>query len=206
MTVLTGFSLLYWLFSMFVGDGFDFLDADVEVSADIPDVDAPDGGEVSVEPSLFSKAMEFINVGKVPIMVVLTLFKFIGWIITICSSLVFDLGKWGMKSVFILIPIFILTYFILHWVTKPLAQFYHKVGYNGEEAIDFLGRKGKMKSSIEGTTIGSAEFTINNDVIRLHVVSKDGLPIHYNDQVTVVDESPDRRFYYIQKELSLDTI
>src|SRR5690606_11250880 len=114
MTLLTGLSLVYWLFTMLLGDGFDFGDADVDVDfegADIQDVESETdlNAEAEAEPSFLSKAMDFINVGKAPFMVIVTLFKFIGWMITITSSLLFQLGNYGWKSVFILIPIFVLT-------------------------------------------------------------------------------------------------
>lgn len=200
MTVLTGFSLLYWLFMMFSGDGLD-LDFDGEIDANLGDVNDVD---VDItEPSFLDKALEFINVGKVPIMVIVTLFKFIGWIITITSSVAFGLAKFGAWSALILIPVFIVTYFVVHWASKPLVKFFHNIGYKGEEAIDFIGRKGKMKSNIQGEKIGSAEFFINQDVIRLNVVSSDGQPIQYNDDVIVIDESTDKKIYYIQKEINL---
>ena len=59
MTVLTGMSLLYWVFVLFSGNGIDFgLDADVDSEiGDVNDVDSPETGDVS----FMSKAMDFIN-------------------------------------------------------------------------------------------------------------------------------------------------
>lgn len=210
MTALTGISLIYWLFTMLMGDGFDFGDTHVnmDVAADVPDTDTADDGNVDTdaEPSFFTKMMDYINIGKVPVMVIVTLFKFIGWIITLVSSLVFHLAEYGTKSVLILIPVFVLTYFILHWVSKPLVRVYANVGYNGEEALDLMGRVGKMKSSIEGEHIGSAEFVIQQDVIRLNVRSNDRQKISYGDQVIIVDESADKKYYYVTKDINLDNI
>jgi hypothetical protein len=96
MTVLTGLSLLYWLFTMLMGDGFDFgPDADIQIEgADIQDVelnvDQELDSEITHEPSFISKAMDFIYVGKAPLMVIVTMFKFISWILTIVSSIIFN--------------------------------------------------------------------------------------------------------------------
>lgn len=209
MTLFTGLSLVYWLFTMLLGDGFDFGDADVDVDfegADIQDVESETdlNAEGEAEPSFLSKAMNFINVGKAPFMVIVTLFKFIGWMITIASSILFQLGNYGWKSVFILIPIFILTYFLMHYVTIPVTKLYQKVGYTGEEAHEFLGRIGTMRSTIKGENLGSAEIIIQNDVIRLNVKSVDGKEIQYGDEVLIVNETQDKKYYYVQKNINLN--
>ncbi|WP_437919139.1 hypothetical protein [Sphingobacterium sp. LRF_L2] len=212
MTVLTGISLLYWLFTMLIGEGFDFGDADVDLDfdgADVHEVDGPDDADLQAEggeASLLTKAMNFINIGKAPFMVIVTLFKFIGWLVTIATSLALNLAQYGWKSVLILIPVFLLTFFFMHYVTIPLAKLYKKVGYSGEESLDFLGRTGKMRSSIEHDRLGSVELIIDSDVIRLNVKSLNGEKIAYDDQVTIVDEAADRKFYYVKKEITLNNI
>lgn len=209
MTLLTGLSLVYWLFTMLLGDGFDFGDSDVDVDfegADVQDIEGENSIDTDgdAEPSFISKAMDFINVGKAPFMVIVTLFKFISWMITIASSLLFKLGDFGWKSVLILIPIFILTYFLMHYVTIPVVKLYKQVGYTGEEALEFLGRIGKMKSSIQGENLGSAEIIIQNDVVRLNVKSIDGEEIKYGDEVIIVDETTDKKYYYVKKNITLN--
>lgn len=211
MTALTGLSLLYWLLTMFLGDGFDFGDANIDIDfegADIQDIDAPDDldAEGDVQPSFLSKAMDFINIGKAPLMVIVTLFKFIGWMITIASSFVFNLSSYGWKSVFVLLPIFLLTYFLMHYVTIPVVKLYKNVGYLGEEVLDFLGRTGKMRSTIQGENVGSAEFIIDKDVIRLNVKSRNGEKINYGDDIIVIDETQDKKYYYVTKEINLNNI
>lgn len=207
MTVLTGFSLLYWLFVMISGDGFDFsVDGDLGLEGEIGDVTEMDSPETGAELGFLDKVWNFINVGKVPVMVIVTMFKFVSWILTITSSVVLGIGKLGFWSVLILIPIFILTYFLMHFLTKPMVKLYKNLGYKGDDPIDFLGRTGKMKSTIENQKNGSAEFFINGDVIRLNVISKDGSKIEYNDTVLIVNESSDRKIFYVKKEINLENI
>lgn len=214
MTTLTGVSLLYWLFTMLMGDGLDLggdVDVDVDFEGvDIQDVDAQSDMDASVdegvEPSFLQKAMDYINIGKAPLMVIVTLFKFIGWVITVLSSMVFGLSQYGWKSVLILIPVFVLTYLLMHYVTIPVVKLYKNVGYEGEEAHDFLGRQGKMRSSIQGGSVGAAEFKMDKDIIRLNVKSRDGQRINYGDDVVVVDETKDKRYYYVEKDVNLNNI
>lgn len=214
MTFLTGISLVYWLFTMLMGDGINFgTDASIEFhGADIQDIDTDldlegdTDAELSTEPSFFAKAIEFINIGKAPMMVIITLFQFIGWVLTIISSMVFKLGEYGMQSVLILIPIIILTFLIMHYVTIPVVKLYKNIGYLGEEAYDYLGRSAKMKSTIQGDSLGLAEVIINKDIIRLHVKSADGSKINYGEEIIITNEGPSKKYYLAQKDVNLNTL
>ena len=212
MTILMGFSLVYWLFQLLAGDGID-LGSDSEIHfGDINDIDANSDTDfdknidTSVEPSFFSKVLDFINVGKVPLMVIVTMFKFISWVITIVSTTVFGLAKFGLWSILILVPIFIVVYFLLHWLTKPLVKMFSELGYHGEDETDFIGRIGKMKSTIEGDKIGSAEFLINRDIITLNIKSHSGEKLTFGDSIIITDETPSKHYYYATKQLTLNSI
>ena len=207
MTVLTGITALYWVFTLIAGDFLGDLDFAPEVDTGIdvsPDTDVD--GDVSAEQGWFSKAMDYVNVGKVPFMVVYSTFKFIAWIVTLLSSVFLGLASWGWKSALILIPVFAFSFFLTRFVTKPLVKVYKAMGYNGDESPDLLGRIAKMRSSVSGDKIGAAELVINNDVIRLNVKSKSGETINYNADVMIADESKDGRFYYVVPEITLNNI
>ncbi len=204
MTVLAGLSALYWVFTFLAGDILGSFDVGADFDADVG-IDV-DGGEVIAEPSAFDKIMQYINVGKVPFMVVLSVFKFIAWIGTLLSSIAFNTSTWGWKSALLLIPIFIITFFITRWATKPLVKIYRQMGYNGEEAHDLLGRIALMRSDISGTKIGNAELKINSDLIRINVRSKDGTAINYNQDVMIIDELKEQNIYIVQAEINLNNI
>ncbi len=201
MTVLTGMSLLYWVFTFFAGDGFD-TDTDFHLG-DVTDVDA--ATETNGEPSFGSKILEFINIGKAQLMVIVTLFKFIGWILTLLSSIFLGLANWGIKSVLILLPVFAITFVIMHYVTKPLVKMYKNLGYNGEESIDFLGRTGTLKSTIENNKIGILEVTIQKDVFRLNVKSQSGNRMEYGAEVMII-KAVENNIYEVQPNITLHNI
>ncbi|RAW02144.1 OB-fold-containig protein [Pseudochryseolinea flava] len=207
MTVLTGVTAIYWLTTFFVGDLFGDADVDADVRVHGADVDTDiDTDDVTSDKSFFQKALEFVNVGKVPFMVVYSVFKFVAWIFTLTSSVVFGLAAWGWKSVAILIPIFFLAYIITRYATKPLIKVYDAMGYNGEEPQELLGRIAKMKSTISGDTIGAAELKIQSDIIRINVRSKTGEAIAYDADVMIADESADKKFYLVVPEVTLSNI
>jgi len=209
MTVLAGITAIYWIFTFIAGDLFGDTDVDAGVEVDGADVDTDtetDLGDSVGDKSAFQKALEFVNIGKVPFMVVYSTFKFIAWIVTLVSSVAFGLASWGWKSILILIPVFLVTFFITRYATKPLIKVYHAMGYNGEEAQELLGRIARMKSTISGSTIGAAEVKIQSDIIRINVQSKTGDTIPYNAEVMIADESADKKYYLVVPEINLTNV
>lgn len=200
MTVLVSLSAIYWILTFISGDFLGDLDVDLDAGVDV------DGhGEVN-DPSFFSKALAFINVGKVPVMVVLSTFKFIAWIFTLASSMIWNISNWGWKSGLILIPVFLLAYFLTRLATKPLIKVYRSMGYNGEEQHELIGRNGKMKSAIYGDKLGYAEVVILNDVIRVLVKSKTGDPIPYGAEVLLVGDADKGRYYLVVPEVNIHNV
>ena len=209
MTVLTGITAIYWLFTFIAGDFFGDGAPETELDVQGADVDTDtetDLGDATGDKSFVDKALDYINIGKVPFMVVYSTFKFIAWIITLVSSVTLGLAAWGWKSVFILIPVLILAYFITRYATKPLVKIYAAMGYNGEEAVDLIGRNAIMRSSISGETIGAAELKIQSDILRINVKSKSGEPLAYDAQVMIADESADKKYYLVIPEINLSNI
>ena len=213
MTVLVGVLAIYWLYVILGGVGFGDLDlgvdfdADVDVGAEIPDIDATadsdsDIPEAKTE-SVFAKFLHYLNIGKVPFMLVLSTFKVITWMCTLITTQFVTVGSWGLKSLLILIPMFVVGLFFTRYATRPMVKFFKKIGYEGEEEIDFLGRSGKMLSTIKGEKIGFAEFIIERNPMKLNVRSHTGEEIAYGDSVMVTDESDDRKIYFVTKEITL---
>jgi ABC-type amino acid transport system permease subunit len=205
MTVSTGVTVLYWIFNLIFGSVLG--DGDLDASGIDTDVDADaDPGDLSGEGSNWDKLLAFVNVGKVPFMIVLSVFKLIAWIITLASSIVLNLVTWGWMSVFILIPVVFIAFIITRFATKPLIKLYHAMGYNGEEAYDLLGRSARMLSTISNDTIGFAELKVQGDVVRINVKSKTGESIRFDAEVMIMDESPDKKYYIVVPEINLANI
>lgn len=207
MTILTGITALYWITTFIAGDLFGDSGGDGDLHGADADIDVDgDADDVSGDRTFIQKALDFVNVGKVPFMMVYSVFKFIAWIITLTASVFLGLSGWGSKSVVILIPVFLVAYVITRYATKPLIRIYSAMGYNGEEPQELLGRIARMKSTISGDMIGAAEVKIQSDIIRVNVKSKTGESIKYDAEVMIAVESSDKKFYLVVPEITLSNI
>lgn len=200
MTVIVAILTIFWIFTLLGGMDMDAIDisGDVDVDADI---DADIGS-----PSAVSEFLSFLNIGRVPFMLVVTVFMLIIWIGSLIITGVINIEFLGSLSALILIPLAIVSIFLTKLTTAPMAKFFDKIGYRGEEEIDFLGRSGKMTSTIAKDKVGTAEFVIDKNPIRLNVRSIDGEELKYGDYIIIADETPDRKVYLVSKEISLRNI
>jgi hypothetical protein len=213
MTVIMGILAVYWLFTFILGVGLDDLDLGIDFDVDVPDIESDISDDVEADaeheaapeksPGFFIRFLQFLNVGRVPFMLVLTTLKFIMWIGTLITTSILNVAAWGLTSLFILIPIMVVSLFFTKFATNPMVKFFKEIGYKGEEEIDFLGRSGKMLSTIKGDKLGSAEFVVDENPIKLIVKSQDGTAIKYNDFVVIMDESEDKKYYLVTKEMSI---
>lgn len=227
MTVIMGIIVVFWLFTFLSGAGFDALDVDfdldvdADVDVDVPEVNIYPGTEIDTdvdvdadadtdtdvaadkEPGFFMKFLNFMNVGKVPFMLIISTLKLFMWVGSLITTSLVNVTGWGLWSLLILLPIGIIGLFCTKLATNPMVKMFKAIGYKGEEAIDFLGRSGKMLSNIKDQKIGTAEFIVDQNPIKLNVISIDGEELRYGDYVLIADESNDKKIYYVSKEISL---
>ena len=224
MTTIMGILVVYWLFVFLSGIGLDDLDLGFDFDVDTPDADTPDidankdidasesdndsSTETGSEKSsgFFMKFLNFINVGKVPFMLIFSTLKFFIWIGTLITTSFINVTTWGLWSLLILLPLGFIGLFLTKAATNPMVKIFKEIGYKGEEKIDFLGRSAQMLSNIKDKKVGTAELVIDNNPIRLNVVSIDGEELKYGDYVIIADESDDKKIYLVSKEISIRNI
>jgi hypothetical protein len=203
LSILLILSVLYWIMTMITGFGEIDLDLGMDLDSDIDiDVDTPDGTvEVPHDPSSFLQFLKFLNLDIIPITFFLTLVILFTWLINVNISYFIPLPYW---LYFIsIIPAFIVSLFITKYVSLPLKPIFKEINHKGEVAYDFLGRTGILKSNLENDKLGMIELVINNDPIKLMVKSKDGSKLLQGEKATIVDENPDKKFYYVEKHYEL---
>lgn len=198
LSVLLILSALYWVFTIVTG-----LDIDVGMDADVDmDFDAPDGHvHIPEDPSAWVQFLKFLNLDIVPMTYFLTLTLLFTWLGSVYLTMFLPMPTW--LGIVIILPLLIGSILLTKIILKPLNPFFKEINHKGERPHDFLGREGRMKSSINGTKTGILEVFIGSDPMTLMVKSKNGEMIEHGDRVVIVDEEPDKRIYYVAKELHL---
>ena len=171
-TVLLGIVLLYWVTMIFTGFGFDGFDIDVDVDADV-EIDVLSFGGV---------ALKWFNIGRVPLMIWLTIFALSFWVISISLRLPEgELSLWYMALLVLrngaiaLIPTKLLS--------QPLAGRFDVVEVNRSQEL--IGRTGVAMIEITPAK-GQAEFSSSAAPLLLSVRTAQGV-IEKDEEVTIVD-------------------
>lgn len=196
LSVLLILSLVYWLFTIMTG-----LDIDVGIDADLDtDIETPDGHvHVPEDASAWIQFLKFLNLDIIPITYFLTISLFLTWLGSIYLQAYTSLEVW--LSALMVIPLFFVSIFLTKLLLKPLNSFFREINHKGEKSHFFLGREGRMKSTIYGNKTGILEVFIGSDPMTLMVKSKDGERIEHGTTVIVVDEDPQKKFYYVATEI-----
>lgn len=196
LTVLLILSVIYWLFTIITGLDIDIgLDADFDV-----DINSPDGHvHVPDDASGWLQFLKFLNLDIVPITYFLTLSLLLTWLGSFYLESFFSFEIW--ISALLVIPIFFISILLTKLILKPLNPFFREINHKGETSHDFLGRQGRMKSTIHGAKTGMLEVFVGKDPMILMVRSKDGEVIKHGTTVYIVDEDREKRIYYVAEEI-----
>jgi len=102
-----------------------------------------------------------------------------------------------------IVPAFFGSLLITKYISAPLKPIFKEINHKGEIAYDYLGRIGVLKATIEHDKLGLIELVINKDPIKLMVKSKDGSLLKEGEKACIVDENPDKKFYFVEKSYEL---
>lgn len=199
LSILLILSVFYWIVTMVTGVGDYDIDFDADVDADF---DAPDGMvEVPNDPSSFIQFLKFLNLDIIPITFFITLVLLFTWLINVNISYYIPLPYW--MYFITIVPAFIMSLFFTKYISMPLKPIFKEINHKGEVAYDYLGRVGILKSTIENDKLGMLELVINKDPIKLLVKSKDGSLLKVGENVCIVNENPDKKFYFVEKSYEI---
>jgi hypothetical protein len=221
LTILLGLVTLYWL-SVIVGAiGMDALDFDIDVDADI-DIDVDIDVDVDVDMDIDADGdlgahgngdvahtgggvmigvMRFFNLGRVPFMVLISIFILSLWSIAIyCNhdaSLINPGNSSGMAAL-LFFPNFIASLFISKVLTAPLVPVFAKLN-TSEKALVMSGKVGTLILGIKDTETGQMKINIDGSLISLTVKSNGGKEIKKGNKVVIIEKIDGSASYIVQK-------
>jgi len=202
--------------------GIDF-DLDVDVDIDV-DVDA----DIDIDSGLEGGNMDFSDVANaevdrshvvnkkraplkwwqviliyfnfvgLPFMFTFTFWIFIWWFCTLITTSIthsYDNSLGYLIVLAFMIP----ALFINKIITTPFKSFFKNLNKDGDKAVDFLGRKALLLSTISGDKLGNAEVTADGNVMSIYVKSLDGSELRFRESVLIIKQSDDKNYFLVSK-------
>lgn len=201
---------------MFSGLDFDLdvdvdMDVDVEMDANIEggnmDFEDVANAEVNKEDVIPNRrknlkwwqvVLVYFNFIGLPFMFTFTSWIFIWWIGTAIATVLTSSANNSFGFILMIagiIPSLILT----KMFTTPFKGFFKNLNADGDLPIDIVGREGVSLSNIKENKLGSAEVKAEETPLAINIKAWKGEAIAYRDRILIIEQSPDKTFYYAKK-------
>ncbi len=206
LSILLIFVLIYWVF-VAIGAAntesldFDFdidadLDLDLDVDADI-DVEAGEIGSSEVSVPAYIGFLQFFNVGKVPVILILSFLVVFMWTISMVLNDLLN-NQSLLISFLLMIPNFIVSLFITKLVSSPFAKMF---GFLNKTSgtLKLNGRICTIRVPVKDGNFGQAqvEYDQNNLLISIKCINDDFIP--RDSKALIIEQSEDKSYYLVEK-------
>jgi len=208
-TILLLFVSLYWLVVLIGLLDVGSLDIHTDVHTDFdlhPDVHADihtdvhadvHGGEVvSDGPGGFMQSLIFFNVGKVPLLILLSFFAVPLWFLSMIVNYYLKIESFG-PSLILLIPEVLVSLFVAKFLTAPIAYLFKNMDDNTGKPIDFTGRTAIVRYDVEEKKDGQIEID-NNGIHLVFQARSIGGRIVKGEQVIIIEYIKEENYYLVE--------
>jgi len=208
ITMLFGLDLDFDMdFDIDVDADFD-ADMDTDTSFDVSGLDIEEISNIEVKRDALIKNKQkelkwwqiiliYFNFAELPFLFTFTSWIFFWWSLTVIGT--YMTGSYNNSFGLVIFLAAIIPALIINKIfTTPFKAIFKKLERKGVDALDLLGRKGTLLSNITNDKLGSVKLVVNSDPINVYAKSLKGETIKSGQQVLIIKESKDKKYYYIQ--------
>ncbi len=219
-TVMLGLVVIYWL-SVIVGvldiESFDVdmdadidldvdVDVDVDVDADVDmdmdadaDADVSGDGNVGIGRGVFSVLFSFLNIGEVPVMIILSVMVFWAWSFSILANYYLNPGHGGLTAFGLLIPNFLSSYLVTGIVTRPFRVFFRALHSEMVHTESMVDKAAVVVTSKITTDFGQVEIVTDGAPITLNARTENDEVILKKETVIIYDKDTKKDVYLVTR-------
>ena len=197
LTVLLACFLMYWVVVMIGMIDIEALDFDFDVDADA-DIDIDASGVGSGAGGLMS-LLKFLNVGEVPVMILLSVFVLIVWTIGVLAHMI--IGPWSILiQLLALIPMGVGAALLTKVLTQPVKKIFAKMDESASAgSVSVMGQRCRVISASVDHHHGQAEIDTGASPVKINVKTpEEGAVLKRGDEAVVVQERDDKGVYIIR--------
>ncbi len=200
-TVLFAIVMAYWLMVIL---GFLDLDhAHADVGGDGHFEAHPDGhadADVHLEhPGLVSSFFQFLHMGEMPFMIVVTILSVILWMGSMLLNYYFNPDAILTKAVMIFVPLFAGAVVATHFASIPFKKMYQLMEKDYDSHQPIVGQVGKVVTMEVTSEFGQVQIIRNGAPVTINARTAVGKTLKKGDEALVVEVSKDRRTFSVIK-------
>ncbi|MBB6464023.1 OB-fold-containig protein [Flammeovirga kamogawensis] len=190
-TFLLFLCLLYWL-NVFVGFITpDFIDLQFEGDVDV-DLDIDD---VSFSSSVWASSAQFLYLGTVPIMIIITVLSTLMWVFSVLGN--HYLGNESViYAVVAFLPILFLSIFLTRFFAYPFSILFKKL--NEEEDRTIIGKVSKVILATSHNRKGQASVRVGKAEQKIYIKSSNNENISKGEEALILEYDNSEKCYLVQ--------
>jgi hypothetical protein len=174
-------------------DGGHELDGDTDVHQT---VEGHHQGHHAESGSWYGGALKFVNLGEVPVMVVLSVLILAMWTFNIFANAWFT-GDSVLLKTGALFGNFALSAVVTRYTTMPLKPLFRMLNKQYDEKVEVVGRHCRVVSLEATPEFGQAEITTDGAPIVINVRVLNDAVLAKGDLAVIVREDAEHRIFYI---------
>ncbi|MFK7920550.1 MAG: hypothetical protein AB8H47_01275 [Bacteroidia bacterium] len=200
-TILLGFVLLYFLSVLLGALDLEFfeieLDADIDIDVDIDmDVEAEADADVGGG-GLFVNVLSFLNIGKVPFMIYVSLVILSMWVIGIIANHIwYPTYSWFPLA--LMLPNFLLSLLVGKLLSEPFKSSFSKINKQGLSKTKLVGKICQARTTLRSDAIGQAEVMVGEDHHTITAkLQKEKTPIKAGEKGLIIEYHKDDDYFIV---------
>ena len=186
-TVCLLLMIVYWLLVILGAVGVDVLQMDIDV----------DPGDHSIHGGPVFAALQFFNLGDVPVTIVGSVFVLMYWAVTVLTNHYVNPNWEILIALYCFVPCVIVSLLLTKIVIAPLVPFFRRLNREGEVELNLIGRIGKVTSSEVTDQFGQVAIEQDGPPIAIHARCH-GAKIPKGEDVEIVKFYPETNTYLVQ--------
>ena len=211
-TILLILVVVYWLLVAIGALSGPSPDAELDVHAHA-DVDLDAHGDVDLDAhhqveghhsghghheggSTWTSVLKFVNLGDVPVMVVLSVLILSLWSFGVVANRYWTGGSHLLATVF-LVANFGVSAVVTRYATMPLKPVFRLLNKQYDEPVKIIGQHCRVVTSEATPDFGQAEITTNGAPLLINVRTLNDAMLAKGDLAVVVREDAERRIFFI---------
>ncbi len=181
-TALLVLVVLYWLTFILGAVDIEMFDALA------PDVDGAEGG------CLLSPVLQLLNIGDVPVMVVLSVLVVSGWWFSLMANHYLNPDQGLVLGVLLLLPNLVFSVVVTNLVTRPLRRVFAP-----ERHEKVMFRVGEVITSRVTPEFGQIRIDTDGAPIVLNARTQGEVRLEKGDRALIYEEDRDKGIYFVEK-------
>lgn len=202
-TVLLGIVALYWAVATIGLIDLDFLDFDFDFDADA-DLDADVSGHGG---GLMGAFFDFLQIGNVPLMVILSGIIGIGWALSLLANYYMNPSAIAIVGAGIAIAASLPSLVISSILMRPLAMFYKRLEEDTDGNLTMIGRTCIVRTDRVDEHFGQAEVATSDGPLIINVrIGEDSTTLSNGDSALIIGQDKEHMLYRVRKVTSSEIV